>query len=291
MPVLSTRALGRATPARQYLLDRADVPVPEAVAQLCGVQAQAPQEPPHRAVSRLRAFSPDRLDHALTGRQVVRTHLTRCTVHLVAWRARHDAAGYRGELDGVDLDEVAAAGRAVMADDRPRSMTELVREGRDRWPGPPVSALGELLVAALVPMAQLPPRGLRKSPAGVRNLTLTATTGRPTATSRAAAASRRSLRAMWVRGQSTADVPPRSARWCRRPPPPAVSRRAYAASRPVCPWFLRGQRVVVRLGLAAPRAAARARARTREGRDDLDARFPGLLGLAVPHGREVIAGW
>ncbi|MCC9306454.1 helix-turn-helix domain-containing protein [Kitasatospora sp. RB6PN24] len=26
-------------------------------------------------------------------------------------------------------------------------------------------------------------------------------------------------------------------------------------------------------------------------RDDLDARFPGLLDLAVPQGREVIAGW
>ncbi|WP_369784940.1 hypothetical protein [Saccharomonospora xinjiangensis] len=26
-------------------------------------------------------------------------------------------------------------------------------------------------------------------------------------------------------------------------------------------------------------------------RDDLDARFPGLLDLAVPQGRAVIAGW
>ncbi|GLY68362.1 ArsR/SmtB family transcription factor [Amycolatopsis taiwanensis] len=26
-------------------------------------------------------------------------------------------------------------------------------------------------------------------------------------------------------------------------------------------------------------------------RDDLDARFPGLLDLAIPHGREVIADW
>lgn len=26
-------------------------------------------------------------------------------------------------------------------------------------------------------------------------------------------------------------------------------------------------------------------------RDDLEARFPGLLDLVIPHGREVIAGW
>ncbi|MFG1836894.1 hypothetical protein ACGFH8_00510 [Micromonospora sp. NPDC049175] len=34
---------------------------------------------------------------------------------------------YRGELDGVDLDDLAAAARAVVADGEPRSMPEIGR--------------------------------------------------------------------------------------------------------------------------------------------------------------------
>ncbi|MFJ6853751.1 winged helix DNA-binding domain-containing protein [Streptomyces sp. NPDC091271] len=191
MTVLGARALNRATLARQYLLERATTPVREAVAHLAGLQAQEPQEPFTGLWTRLRAFTPDRLDQALTERHVVRTHLMRRTVHLVtdddalAWRSRHDAmllqrvrGTYRLELAGVDPGEVAAAGRAVMADGRPRTMAELVQALQDRWPGPPRRALGELVVAALVPMAQLPPRGLWKTTAGVRNLPLAAWLGR-----------------------------------------------------------------------------------------------------------------
>ncbi|MER8003301.1 winged helix DNA-binding domain-containing protein [Streptomyces sp. NPDC095613] len=189
--VLSTRALGRAALARQSLLDRSDVPVLDAVAHLGGLQAQEPQEPFVGLWSRLRAFDPAALSDLLTGRQVVRTHLMRRTVHLVtaedalAWRARHNAmlrrrvlGTYRRELDGVDLDELAAAGRAVMADGEPRSMGELARAVAGRWPEPGPRALGEMLVAALLPTAQMPPRGLWRARAGVRNVLLSSWLGR-----------------------------------------------------------------------------------------------------------------
>ncbi|GAB1333307.1 winged helix DNA-binding domain-containing protein [Streptomyces sennicomposti] len=186
MTVLDSRALNRATLARQHLLTRANTSVPEAVAHLCGLQAQEPQEPFIGLWSRLTDFNPRQLDDALTGRTVVRTHLMRRTVHLVtsddalAWRARHDTmlrqrvlGTWRRELAGIDVDEVAAAGRAAMADRQPRTMSELVQEAvEDRWPGTPRRVLGELLVAALIPMAQLPPRGLWHQRAGVRNLPL-----------------------------------------------------------------------------------------------------------------------
>ncbi|MFJ7495794.1 winged helix DNA-binding domain-containing protein [Streptomyces sp. NPDC097727] len=185
MTVLGSRALNRATLARQHLLTRSDTSAPEAVAHLCGLQAQEPQEPFIGLWSRLTDFKPEQLDDALTGRTVVRTHLMRRTVHLVpsddalAWRARHNTmlrqrvlGTYPRELAGIDLDEVAAAGRAVMADQQPRTMRELVQALEDRWPGPPRRVLGELLVAALIPMAQLPPRGLWQQTAGVRNLPL-----------------------------------------------------------------------------------------------------------------------
>ncbi|MFF3643685.1 winged helix DNA-binding domain-containing protein [Streptomyces sp. NPDC002564] len=191
MTVLDARALGRATLARQLLLDRADLSPLDAVAHLCGLQAQEPQEPFVGLWSRVRAFAPGDLSDLLVERRVVRTHLMRRTVHLVAaddvlaWRARHDAmlrqrvlGVYRRDLDGVDLDELAAAGRAVLSDDEPRSMAELTRAVADRWPTTAPRALGEMLVAALVPMAQLPPRGLWRTKGGVRNLPLSTWLGR-----------------------------------------------------------------------------------------------------------------
>ncbi|MFB4308531.1 winged helix DNA-binding domain-containing protein [Actinomadura sp. GTD37] len=190
MTVLDDRALNRAALARQLLLERAALPAVDAVAHLCGMQAQEPQEPFTGLWSRLRAFDPAELSDALTGRRVVRTHLMRRTVHLVtaadvlAWRARHQAmlrqrvlGAYRRELDGVDLGELAAAGHAVMADGRPRTMTELVGEVAERWPAPGRRALGEMLVSAL-PLAQAPPRGLWRTKGGVRNVLLPAWLGR-----------------------------------------------------------------------------------------------------------------
>lgn len=97
MTRLSTRALNRAALARQYLLERAAVPVLEAVEHLGGVQAQEPQEPFVGLWSRLRPFDPAELSALLVDRQLVRTVLMRRTIHLVtatdalAWRARHAA--------------------------------------------------------------------------------------------------------------------------------------------------------------------------------------------------------
>jgi Winged helix DNA-binding domain len=188
---LGLRALGRATLARQFLLERADVPVVDAVSHLCGLQAQEPQEPFAGLWSRLRAFDPDALSTLLVGRRVVRTHLMRRTVHLVtaedalAWRTRHDAmlrqrvlGVYRRELDGIDLEELAAAGRDVMADGEARSMTEIGRRLATRWPDAGPRPLGEAVVAALVPMVQTPPRGLWRVTAGVRNVRMASWLGR-----------------------------------------------------------------------------------------------------------------
>ncbi len=176
------RALNRATLARQLLLRPSDLSVRDAVGHLCGMQAQQPQEPFVGLWSRLRGFDPAALSDLLTDRRVVRLHLMRRTVHLVtaddapAWRGRHDTmlrqrvlGTYRRELAGVDLDELAATGRAVMADGEARSMGDIARALADRWPEPGPRALGEMVFAALVPVVQLPPRGLWRVKAGVRN--------------------------------------------------------------------------------------------------------------------------
>ncbi|WP_112490760.1 winged helix DNA-binding domain-containing protein [Streptomyces bacillaris] len=173
------------------LLERSELPPLEAVSHLCGLQAQEPQEPFTGLWSRLRGFQPGVLSDLLTGRQVVRTHLMRRTVHLVtaadvlAWRARHNAmlrqrvlGAYRRELAGVDLDELAAAGRDVLADGEPRSMAQLARAVADRWPEPGTRPLGEMLVAGVLPMVQLPPRGVWRQKAGVRNALVSSWLGR-----------------------------------------------------------------------------------------------------------------
>jgi Winged helix DNA-binding domain len=189
--VLDRRALNRATLARQLLLEHSELPVLDAVAHLGGLQAQEPQEPFVGLWSRLRSFDPAVLSGLLTARQVVRTHLMRRTVHLLtaedalAWRARHDAmlrqralGAYRSDFAGVDLDELTAAARVVLADGEPRTLAELAGALADRWPDQRPRVLGEILMAGLVPTVQLPPRGLWRTRSGVRNVLLSSWLGR-----------------------------------------------------------------------------------------------------------------
>jgi hypothetical protein len=169
--VLGARALNRAALARQFLLARADVPALDAVAHLGGLQAQEPQEPFTGLWSRLAGFDPAELSALLVERRVVRTHLMRRTVHLVsaddalAWRSRHDAmllqrllGVYRAELAGVDLAALAEAGRELLAHD-PSTLPAAGRVLAERWPDVPPRVLGEA-VSVLVPLVQVPPRGL-----------------------------------------------------------------------------------------------------------------------------------
>lgn len=185
MTVLTVRALNRATLARQLLLERADLTVLDAVAWLCGLQAQEPQEPFVGLWSRLSGFRPEVLSDLLTGRQVVRAHVMRRTMHLLtaddarAWRPRHDsmlrqrALGvYRRDFDGVDLAELAQAGHTIMSDGEPRTMTELARALADRWPTVGQRPLGEM-VLTLLPTTQVPPRGLWRTKGGARYTLLT----------------------------------------------------------------------------------------------------------------------
>ena len=188
---LNARALNRATLARQFLLERTELPVLDTVAHLGGLQAQESQEPFIGLWSRRIAFDPDELSRLLEERDLVRLHLMRRTVHLVTaadarnWRPRHHTllcqrtfGTYRRELAGIDLDELAAQAAALMADGQGRSLGEIGRALAGHWPGPAPRILGELVVAALVPMVQLPPRGTWRSTAGARYLSLSTWLGR-----------------------------------------------------------------------------------------------------------------
>ena len=190
-PLLDARALGRATLARQLLLTRSDTPAVAAVAHLCGLQAQEPQEPFVGLWSRVADFDPADLTTGLEQRRLVRVHLMRRTVHLVTagdaerWRPRHQdllrqrtVGTYARDLAGTDLTELAGAARDLLADGRDRSLGEIGRALATRWPTPGPRVLGEVVVAGLLPTVQLPPRGTWRSTAGARYQLLSTWLGR-----------------------------------------------------------------------------------------------------------------
>ncbi len=124
---LGPARLSRATLARQLLLKRERLPVPEAVHQLCALQAQEPK-PPHLALwSRLADFAARDLISALHERTVLRVTLVRGTLHLVhaadypVLRAplqpvlRESFMMLGDRATGVDLDRVLPAARAAYA--------------------------------------------------------------------------------------------------------------------------------------------------------------------------------
>ena len=145
--------------------------VGDALEHLVGLQAQNPNGPYFGLWSRLEDFAPDDLAELIDRRMVVRIALMRWTLHVVTARDclalrplvqpcmdRRMRAQFGRHLADVDLDEVAAEGRALV-EQQPRSLGDVGRILADSRPGIEPSALGNAL-AALAPLVQVPPRGL-----------------------------------------------------------------------------------------------------------------------------------
>ena len=81
---LTLRQLNRTTLARQGLLERLTGPVPDAIADLAGLQAQHANSPYIALWSRLTDFAIEDLVKALDDRSVIKATLMRSTLHLVA---------------------------------------------------------------------------------------------------------------------------------------------------------------------------------------------------------------
>ncbi len=169
--VLSTRALNRALLARQMLLERVRKPALEAIDFLVGLQAQEPKDPYVGLWSRLEGFDPGEVESLLLERQVARAPLMRGTIHLSTARDCLDLrplmkpvydrglkSNFAKRLPGLDLDQLAEAGRALLSGE-PRTFAELRGELGSRWPAAEPQALG-YSVSYLVPLVQPPPRGL-----------------------------------------------------------------------------------------------------------------------------------
>ena len=187
--VLGQRALNRALLAGNLLLQRSTRPVTEAVEHLVGLQAQEPQEPYVGLFARLADLDPAEPSRLLEQRVLVRTLLMRRTMHLVsardcvALRALHQPmlaqrarSVLRSRLVGVDEAELAAAGYPLF-DVEPRLLTEVGRAVQERWPDVAPRDLGDAL-SSLVPLVQVPPRGLWRQTGPARNTTIPRWLGR-----------------------------------------------------------------------------------------------------------------
>ena len=177
VPILSPRALNRATLERQMLLQRQRLSAEEAIEHLVGMQAQAPAPPYVGLWTRLEDFHPDELARLILDRRAVRVALMRNTVHLVSARdclklrplvqpvidrGLYSNRAHRASVEGVDIEALSAAGRTLL-EERPRTAKELGILLRERWPERDPASLTRA-IRHLVPLVQVPPRGVwRKS--------------------------------------------------------------------------------------------------------------------------------
>lgn len=151
---MSTRALNRATLARQMLLRREKLGAVAAVERLVALQAQLPRPPFIGLWSRLAGFERGDLARAALRREVVRGTMMRATLHLLS---RKDYAAFRPALQpaltksaaaalgarakGLDIGKLVAAARACF-EERPRTFAELRGHLAERFPKLDERAMG-----------------------------------------------------------------------------------------------------------------------------------------------------
>ncbi|MGW6931974.1 winged helix DNA-binding domain-containing protein [Lentzea sp. NPDC054927] len=169
---LSTRTLNRTLLARQLLLERTAMPIVAAVEHLGGLQAQAPI-PPYLALwTRLDPFQVDALSRLIIDRSLVRMTLWRGTLHLISaddvylmrtalqpelnkWARNVMPPAGRVELD---LAELARITREYV-DTEPRTVAEVGAHLETHFPEAKARELSTQ-AQMLVPMVQVPPRGI-----------------------------------------------------------------------------------------------------------------------------------
>jgi len=182
---LGARALNRALLDRQLLLQRSDATTSDVLERLVGMQAQEPNAPYIGLWTRIERFDPQELVDLIETRAAVRLALMRGTLHLVTtrdalWlrgvtqpvleRAFFVGSPYGRRLEGLRLDPVLRMGR-LLVDEQPRTTAEIGRLLGARWPDWDPEALG-YAVRYLVPLVQVPPRGIWEMGGQARATTL-----------------------------------------------------------------------------------------------------------------------
>ncbi|MGW7261067.1 winged helix DNA-binding domain-containing protein [Streptomyces sp. NPDC054834] len=170
VPVLSLRALNRATLDRQLLLRRSAMSAGVAVEHLVGLQAQNVKPPYYALAARLDRFVPQDLSRLMADRAAVRIVTMRSTIHthtaddcltlrpLVQPARDRELNAFRTGLTGVDLDRLAALARELV-EAEPRTMAQLRQALSAKWPEADPQALA-VAARCRLPLVQVTPRGL-----------------------------------------------------------------------------------------------------------------------------------
>lgn len=171
--VLGQRALNRAFMARQLMIGRSSMPVADAIEHLVGLQGQVPLVPYTSLWSRLEDFAPNELGRMITERAVVRTSLMRGTIHMITARdalflrslmqpvlerVLRQSSPFGRAVAGVDEAALFEAGRTLV-EERPLTRAALSARLTEQFPGFDPLSLA-YMTAGLVPMVQVPPRGV-----------------------------------------------------------------------------------------------------------------------------------
>ena len=168
--VLSRRVLKRTILARQLLLERVRMSVPQALEHLVGLQAQSPSAPYFGLRSRLQDFDPRALSTAIENRKAVRIALMRSTIHLVTARdcirlrpvvqtaVEGSLSNYRKQIEGIDRDALLATATQLL-EEEPLTAIQLEARLAKRWSKRDPHALA-MAIRCWLPLVQIPPRGL-----------------------------------------------------------------------------------------------------------------------------------
>jgi hypothetical protein len=188
---LDTRVLNRTLLARQGLLERSVRTARDVIEDLVGLQAQEPIDPYVALWTRVVDFDPTELSGLLESRAAVRMGLLRGTLHLVtardalalypivadvmarSWRS----SPFAKRLDGVDIDAVLRAARAAV-EERPMTPSDLGLALAPGWSDRDPTSLANA-ARFLLPLVQVPPRGLWGRTGRPMNTTAEAWLGRP----------------------------------------------------------------------------------------------------------------
>jgi hypothetical protein len=149
------------------------MPVADAIEHLVGLQGQVPLVPYTSLWSRLDGFDPAELGRLVADRSVVRTSLMRGTIHMVTARdalflrpilqpvlerVLRQSSPFARAVAGIDEAALFEAGR-TMVEAEPLSRAKLSVRLAEQFPGYDPLAMA-YMVAGLIPMVQVPPRGV-----------------------------------------------------------------------------------------------------------------------------------